>query len=251
MITPAWVEEQSRLLAGASPEEILGSVCGEYGPRAGLTCSFGGAGLVLAHMVSRVAPETPVIFLNTGFLFPETLALRDEFAQRYGLNLVELHPRLTPEEQSLVHGDALWERDPDLCCQIRKVEPMQRALDGLDAWITGLRREQSATRADIRPLEYHELQDGRPILKVMPLFNWTRREVWDYIWRNDLPYNPLLDRGYASIGCTHCTRPVADGEDERAGRWSGQGKTECGLHTSTRRPRPIDAASAPPATQRK
>ncbi|MGE5590447.1 MAG: phosphoadenylyl-sulfate reductase [Bacillota bacterium] len=235
MITPAWVEERNRSLDGASPEEMLEWVSGQFGPRAGLTCSFGGPGLVLAHMVSRIAPEMPVIFLNTDFLFPETLALKDEFARRYGLNLVELHPRLTPEEQASVHGDALWERDPDLCCQIRKVEPMQRALDGLDAWITGLRREQSSTRADIKPLEYHELHGGRPILKVMPLFNWTRREVWDYIWRHELPYNPLLDRGYASIGCTHCTRPVAEGEDERAGRWSGCAKTECGLHTFTRR----------------
>lgn len=235
MITEAWVRDRTRELDGASPEELLTWVAGRFGSRAGLTCSFGGAGLVLAHMVSRIAPETPVIFLDTDFLFPETLGVKDEFARRFDIRLVELHPLLTPEEQAERHGEALWKRDPDLCCHLRKVEPMERALAGLDAWIAGLRREQSATRATIAPLEYHELADGRPLLKVMPLFAWTKGQVHDYIERHNLPTNPLLNRGYTSIGCTHCTRPVAFGEHERAGRWAGKGKTECGLHTFTRR----------------
>lgn len=234
MITADWVEEQASALAGASPEALLEWTVERFGTRAGLTCSFGGAGLVLAHMLSSIAPQTPVIFLDTDFLFPETVALKDEFTRRYGINLVELHPLLTPAEQAAQYGERLWESNPDQCCALRKVEPMERALQGVDAWIAGLRREQSATRAGIAPLEYHELPDGRPVLKVLPLADWDKRQVWKYIHQHALPYNPLLDQGYTSIGCTHCTRAVKPGEDERAGRWSGSGKTECGLHTFTR-----------------
>lgn len=233
-ITPQWVAAQAQALDSAPPEELLRWTVDTFGPRAGLTCSFGGGGLVLAHLAARVAPELPVIFIDTDFLFPETVALKDEFVRRYGLNLVELHPQQTPEEQAAAHGDRLWERDPDLCCALRKVEPMERALQGLDAWITGLRQDQSDARAGVAPLEYHALPGGRPLLKVLPLARWTRAQVWSYILEQGVPYNPLLDQGYKSLGCTHCTRPVAAGEDERAGRWSGRGKTECGLHTFTR-----------------
>lgn len=233
-ITPGWVAAQAQALDGAPPEELLRWTAAAFGDRAGLTCSFGGGGLVLAHMAARVAPRLPVIFIDTDFLFPETVALKDDFVHRYGLHLVELHPQQTPAEQAGVHGDRLWERDPDLCCALRKVEPMERALQGLDAWITGLRQDQSAARAGVAPLEYHQLPDGRPLLKVLPLARWSRNQVWSYILEHGVPYNPLLDQGYKSIGCTHCTRPTADGEDERAGRWAGRGKTECGLHTFTR-----------------
>ena len=235
MITPEWVQGEAAALAGAPPEELLAWAVRSFPGRAGLTCSFGGPGLDLAHILSRNAPDTPVILLETDILFPETLALKEEFRRRYFIRLVELHPLLSPAEQAARYGDRLWESDPDRCCALRKLEPMQRALAGLDAWIAGIRRQQSTTRAGASPLEYHLLPDGRPVVKVQPLADWDQRQVWSYITANGLPCNPLLDQGYSSIGCTHCTRPVQPGEDERAGRWSGTGKTECGLHTFTRR----------------
>lgn len=223
-------------LAGASPEAVLTWALETYGDRAALTCSFSGPGVVLAHMVARISPRTPVLFLDTGYHFPETLAFKERFARHYGLNVVDVRPALSPEEQEARHGPRLYERDPDLCCRIRKVEPLARLLEGLDAWVTGLRRDQSETRAGIDVLEYHETPTGHPLVKVMPLAHWTRRDVWAYIHRHGIPYHPLLDAGYTSIGCQPCTRPVSAGEPERAGRWAGFGKTECGLHTFTRKP---------------
>ena len=192
-----------------------------------LTASFGAGGVVLAHILSRLDPRVPVIFLDTGLHFAETYAFKNEFAARYGLNLLELTPRTDP--------GPLYETDPDHCCAIRKVEPLRRALSGFDAWISALRRDQSDTRRAVDVLEYHEGDDGRPIMKVFPLAYWSREHVWRYLRENDLPYHPLLDQGYTSIGCWPCTRPTRPGESERAGRWSGRGKTECGLHTFTTR----------------
>lgn len=240
MITPEAVAAAARTLDGAPPEAILSWAIERYAPRVGLTCSFSGAGVVLAHMISRLAPETPVIFLDTDYHFPETLAFKDEFARRYGIRLVELHPRLTVAEQAALHGEALYQRDPDLCCQLRKVEPMMRALEGLDAWITALRRDQSESRAGVEVLEYHETEGGRPLVKVLPLAHWSRKEIWTYMHEHGIPYHPLLDRGYKSIGCWPCTRPVSADDPERAGRWAGTGKTECGLHTFTRKPTMVD-----------
>jgi phosphoadenosine phosphosulfate reductase len=221
MLRKGEVAEAAAALAGAPPEAVLSWAMERFPGRTGLTCSFSGAGVVLAHMISRLDRSVPVIFLNTGFLFPETLAFKDQFAVSYGINLVEFTPLTDP--------GPLYESDPDGCCQIRKVEPMERAVDGLDAWITGLRRDQSATRSQIDLLEV----SGRPLVKVLPLAFWSRKEIWAYMSEHGVPYHPLLDQGYSSIGCWPCTRPVQPGEDERAGRWSGQGKTECGLHTFT------------------
>lgn len=226
LLTPEWVRTQAESLAGASPEEVLEWAIRSFPERAGLTCSFSGQGVVLAHMIARIDRRVPVIFLDTGFLFPETYAFKDAFVKQYDLNLVEYHPLTDP--------GALYETDPDRCCAIRKVEPMQRAVAGLDAWITSLRRDQSATRSDVELLEYHEA-DGRGLVKVLPLAHWGRKEVWTYILEQGVPYHPLLDQGYSSIGCWPCTRPTKPGEDERAGRWSGSAKTECGLHTFTKR----------------
>ena len=195
-----------------------------YPRRVALTVSFGGGGLVLAHIISRLDPSVPVLFLDTGFHFPETLAFRDEFAQRYGLNLVSLTPATDP--------GPLYQTDPDRCCWIRKVEPLERALVGFDAWISAVRQDQNAARTTIEPVEHHEI-GGRPIIKVFPLAHWTRADVARYLAEHDVPHHPLLDRGYTSIGCWPCTRPTAPGESERAGRWSGTAKTECGLHTFT------------------
>jgi phosphoadenosine phosphosulfate reductase len=189
-----------------------------------LTASFGGGGLVLAHLISSLEPSLPVLFLNTAFHFPETLAFRDRFVERYRLNLVELHPATDP--------GPLYQTDPDACCRIRKVEPFERAMAGFDAWITALRRDQSPERAAIEPVMYEDV-GGRRVAKICPLAAWTRFEVDQYLRDHDVPHNPLQDRGYTSIGCWPCTRPTQPGEPERAGRWSGTGKTECGLHHIT------------------
>lgn len=234
-ISPELVRAEAAKLAEASPEAILRWACRTFAPRIALTSSFSGPGIVLVHMVAQVAPETPVYFLDTGFHFPETLAFKNEFARRFGIHLVDLRAELTPEQQAELYGDDLYQRDPDLCCQLRKVEPMMQALEGLDAWVTGLRRDQSQTRAAIDVLEYHETPSGHPLVKVMPLARWTRKEVWSYILEHQIPYHPMLDLGYKSIGCAPCTCPVAEGAAERDGRWAGTGKTECGLHTMTRR----------------
>jgi phosphoadenosine phosphosulfate reductase len=231
-ITPTYVTAEAARLADASPAEILRWAVERYAPRVGLTCSFSGAGVVLAHLLSQIAPEVPVIFLDTGFHFPETLAFKEQCAAQYGLRLVELGP--DPAEPDL-QIDQLYASDPDRCCHLRKVEPMIQALEGLDAWVTALRRDQSDTRATAEVLEYHETRGGRPLVKVLPLARWSRNQVWSYIWENGIPYHPLLDQGYKSIGCWPCTRPVGAAEPERAGRWSGQAKTECGLHTLTKR----------------
>lgn len=207
-------------------QDVLEWSAATFAPRLALTVSFGGAGVVLAHMLSRIAPSVPVLFLDTGFLFEETYALRNEFIRRYGLTVIDLHPLEDP--------GPLYRTDPDRCCHIRKVEPMARALRDFDAWVSAVRRDQSAVRAGVDVLELHEV-DGRDVVRIHPLADWDREQVWRYIDEHSVPYNPLLDRGYSSIGCWPCTRPTLPGENERDGRWSGTGKTECGLHTFTRK----------------
>jgi phosphoadenosine phosphosulfate reductase len=193
-----------------------------------LTCSFQHDGVVLAHMLQGIAPEVRVVFIDTGFHFPETLAYRDEIVRRCGLrHFVELQPVMPREEFARTHGLDLYARDPDLCCQINKVEPLRRYLPGLRAWINGRRRDQVATRQDIRVIE--ALAHG--LHKVNPLAGWTARDTFYYLEQHGLPTHPLFERGYASIGCAPCTRPVLAGDDERSGRWAGQNKTECGIHT--------------------
>jgi phosphoadenosine phosphosulfate reductase len=208
----------------SAAEELVAWAIAAHPGRAALTASFSGGGVVLAHMVSRIDPRVPVLFLDTGFHFPETIAFKNRFAERYGLNVIDVHPASDP--------GPLYRTDPDTCCHIRKVEPLERAMAGLDAWITALRRDQSETRRTVERVEHHDV-GGRTIVKVMPLAHWTRDDVQRYLAANDVPRHPLLDQGYASIGCWPCTRPIAPGEPERAGRWSGTGKTECGLHTFT------------------
>jgi phosphoadenosine phosphosulfate reductase len=169
-----------------------------------------------------------VVFINTGFHFPETLAYRDEIVRRFDLrHFVELQPVMPREEFARTHGLDLYARDPDLCCQINKVEPLRRYLPGVRAWINGRRRDQAAARHDIRVVE--ALQGG--LHKVNPLAAWTTRDTFYYMEQHGIPTHPLFEQGYASIGCAPCTRPVLAGEDERSGRWAGQNKTECGIHT--------------------
>jgi phosphoadenosine phosphosulfate reductase len=233
MLSPAAVRERAQALSGADPATILTWTVQTFPGRTALTVSFGGGGVVLAHLLSRIDRTVPVLFLDTGFHFPETLAFKERFTRKYGLNLVELRPLADP--------GPLYRTEPDRCCWIRKVEPLERALVGFDAWISAVRQEQAVTRSSVELLEHHEVA-GRPIVKVFPLAHWSRADVWDYIRDNDVPYHPLLDQGYTSIGCWPCTRPTAPGEPERAGRWSGTGKTECGLHTFTVKREPSEVS---------
>ena len=220
-----WADE----LEGADPREILTWAVGQFAPKLTLACSFGGvSGMALLDMLARIAPEVPVFYLDTGFLFPETLSARDAAQRRYGIVPLAFRPKQTPQEQEDEHGPELWRRDPNRCCALRKVEPNRRALEGMDAWITGLRRDQSETRSSVKAVSWDK-QFG--LYKLAPLHAWTEEDVWTYIADNGVPVNALHAMGYPSIGCTHCTHAVGDGVfDLRAGRWVGTDKIECGLH---------------------
>lgn len=227
----------SKTMETWEPEQVLLWALKRFPKRLAMTCSFGGAGTVLAHMLSRYGADVPILFLDTGFHFAETLQFKREFAARFGLRVIDLHPELTVAQQERELGAHLHERDPDLCCRLRKVEPLRRALQamGAAAWITALRRDQSDTRSGIQVLELHEIAPGHRLVKVHPLAAWTRQDVWRYIERHGLPYHPLLDEGYTSIGCWPCTERAIPGAGERSGRWPGKEKTECGLHTFSQR----------------
>jgi phosphoadenosine phosphosulfate reductase len=200
-------------------EDVLRWAYGEFGARMALTCSWQRQSSVLVHMVSELALDVPVIELDTQVLFPETYATRDALVERYGLKLLSFRPIDAP--------DRLWETDVDGCCAIRKVEPLERALAGYDAWITGIRRGQSATRANAQKVEWSERYG---VWKIQPLVDWDAKRVDAYCVVNEIPVNPLHAAGYPSIGCVPCTRRVEAGEDERAGRWAGTDKLECGIH---------------------
>jgi len=225
---------KSAALEGRPPREILAWALAEYRPpRIGISTAFGVEGCALIDMISRLdgGRALPVFTVDTGFLFPETEELVRRLVDRYGLALTTHRGQVSKEEQERAHGLALWERDPDRCCALRKVEPTRRAVAGLDAWIAGLRRDQGPSRAGIGILERYDHDDGTPLVKVNPLAAWTRKDTWAYVLEHQVPYNPLLDQGYTSVGCWPCTRPVVAGQDERAGRWAGTGKEECGIHT--------------------
>ncbi len=221
------IKELSRRFETAGVEEILEWAVERFSPRLVMTSNFGAEGVVVIDHLARVAPGTPIVYLETGFQFTETDILKDRLQARYGLNIVERRAELSVEEQNRIYGDRLYERDPNLCCRIRKVEPLAAALKGYDAWIAALRRDQSPTRANIGVIEWNARHG---LVKINPLAAWTRRQVWDYIVTNELPYNPLYDDGYTSIGCVPCTRRVAAGAHERSGRWDGEKKLECGIH---------------------
>ncbi len=205
-----------------SAEEVVAAMVECFGRRVALACSFQKEEAVLLDLLLRVDPQARVFALDTGVLFPETYATWRAVEQRYGIT-VEAAQGPSLGYQAAAHGDALWESAPDLCCAIRKVEPLTRTLGGLDAWIVGIRRDQSPTRAQAPKLGWDEKFE---LWKASPLADWSDERVWEYIHANALPVNPLHDQGYASIGCTHCTKPGSG----RDGRWAGSEKTECGLH---------------------
>jgi phosphoadenosine phosphosulfate reductase len=222
--------DQIRISAESwNPEQVLAWAFETYGDKVAIATGFGVEGMALLDIASRVNPEVKVFTGDTEFLFPETYDLIDRVEEKYGIKIERLYSQLTPEDQAAEFGPKLWARDPDQCCALRKVEPLRRKLATLDAWVTAIRRGQTSERAAVRKVDWDEKFN---LMKISPLADWTRELVWNYVVRHDVPYNPLHDRNYPSIGCTHCTRAVLPGEDPRAGRWSGFRKTECGLHTT-------------------
>jgi len=230
---PAEVHSIADQLENAPLPDVLRWAWERYGTRAAIGTSFQGAGLVIIDHAVKAGLPLPVFTLDTQLLFPETYELKRKLENFFEIKIESLVPAQTPDEQAAEHGPALWSRYPDLCCQMRKVEPLRKKFEDLSVWITGLRREQSETRQKTRILELYKfdvLRDGY-ILKLNPMVSWSREGVWEYIRANGIPYNPLHDRGYRSIGCAPCTRATGAGENERAGRWTGFEKAECGIHT--------------------
>ena len=219
----------NRMFRGAETEEWLRAVLeGSLAGDVAMVSSFGAESAALLHLVSRIDPSVPVLFLDTGKHFPETLAYRDELAERFGLNLVNLYPDLADLKARDETG-LRWSYDPDGCCEIRKVRPLETALAGYNASFTGRKAFQSATRANLPRFEI-DTSDAQGRLKINPLIDWDADRIAAYFEEHDLPRHPLVERGFPSIGCSPCTRQVAEGEDPRAGRWSGWDKVECGIH---------------------
>jgi len=229
--TASWSEFEIKQLAhrfeAAQVEDLLRWVVERFGAGLVMTSNFGAEGVVLIDHLARIAPQTPIVYLNTGFQFAETDRLKEQLRAHYGLHILEYGAALSVAEQDEQYGAELYARDPDLCCRLRKVEPLREALNGHTAWLTALRRDQSPTRANLGVVEWNARHG---LLKLNPLATWTRRDVWAYLTEHKLPYNPLYDDGYASIGCAPCTRRILPGAHERSGRWDGAQKLECGIH---------------------
>jgi phosphoadenosine phosphosulfate reductase len=214
----------------AEPEELLRWALLESGfERIAVASAFQREGTAIIHMAQRIRPGIPILFLETGFHFAETLAFKERLTEQFGLNVVDVTGEYTVDSQAEAFGPRLYERDPDACCRLNKVEPFNRALREFDAWITGMRRDSAWTRAKSPLVTCHEVSPGHPIVRINPIANWTQRDAWAYLNEHGIPHNPLYDLGFASIGCAPCTRIIYAGEDERAGRWSGTGKIECGI----------------------
>jgi phosphoadenosine phosphosulfate reductase len=218
----------SRSLESAHPMEVVRWAADRFGDRLTMATAFGPEGCLIIHWLATVAPRTHVFNLDTGYQFQETLELRDRIAHQYGIEVVLERPDTTVTDYERLHGGPLYRSDPDRCCGDRKLVVVRRVLANFDAWMSGIRRDQSPDRA-AAPIVGWDHKFG--VVKVSPLATWTKAQVWDAIVREQVPYNPLHDRGYVSIGCAPCTRTVTSDEDERAGRWTGTAKTECGLHS--------------------
>ncbi|MCX6565599.1 MAG: phosphoadenylyl-sulfate reductase [Candidatus Aminicenantes bacterium] len=225
------IQKLNEQFAAAEPEEILGWAVRSFPYQTAMTSSFQASGIVLIHMLRKITLDFPIFFIDTGYHFPETLEFKTRLIREWKLNVLTIVPEMGKSEQLRLHGPHLFERDPDLCCLINKVDPLltlQREL-GLKGWISALRRDQAETRRNLRPV----MKDEYGNLRIHPLLTWTRERVWAYIEKHRLPTNPLYDQGYASIGCfpTCCTAKSEPGSDERSGRWAGKGKVECELHS--------------------
>lgn len=222
-----WLRDVQGFFDSWEAEEILDWALHRFEGRIAIASAFGPEGIALIDIAHHLRWDIQVFTLDTGLFFPETYELIEKVEQRYGIKVERVKPALTVEGQAAQHGPSLWERNPDRCCYMRKVEPLRKKLATLDAWIAAIRRDQTPDRAHAQKVEW-DAKFG--LVKINPFCDWTSPMVWDYVWRNDLPYNALHDRRYPSIGCAPCTQPVLDGEDPRSGRWAGLPKTECGLH---------------------
>ncbi|MEX2316770.1 MAG: phosphoadenylyl-sulfate reductase [Pirellulales bacterium] len=223
------LRQASQRLERATPEEIIAWGIERYAPYLTMATAFGPEGCVILAMLAKIAPETYVFNLETGYQFQETLDLRDRIAEKYGIEVDLLQPELSVPEYEALHGGPLYKTNPNQCCFDRKIKTLRRASEVMHAWMSGIRRDQSADRAQASIVGWDK-KFG--LVKISPLANWTKKDVWKRITDENIPYNPLHDQGFPSIGCWPCTRAVGAGEtDERAGRWSGMQKTECGLHS--------------------
>jgi len=226
-----WSNEEiaavNHVLEGKSPQAILRWAVKQFHPRLTMATAFGPEGCCILHMLAEIEPEVRVFNLDTGYQFPETLRLRERIKERYGIEVELIRPELTVAEYEAEHGGPLYRIRPDQCCHDRKVLPLRRAVAGFDAWISAIRRDQTVHRAVASAVQWDAKFD---LVKVNPLLGWTKKEVWAFVMEHDVPYNPLHDQGYPSIGCWPCTQAVGAGGDERAGRWAGSVKKECGLH---------------------
>jgi phosphoadenosine phosphosulfate reductase len=225
--TPEILQQLNDRFENSPPEEILRWALDVFSPDIALATNFGPGSIILMHLILQIQPKTTVFYLDTDLLFPETYALRDELASRLGLCFIQVRSSLPLEVQATQYGPALWSHEPNLCCYLRKVEPLYGFLASQRAWITGIRRDQTPTRAKTRLVEWDDIYE---LVKLNPLAGWRIEQVWAYIQSHHLPFNRLHLQGYPSIGCWPCTQPVEPGEDARAGRWVGWDKAECGIH---------------------
>jgi phosphoadenosine phosphosulfate reductase len=224
---PPQMAAANQHLEGKTPQVILQWAVETFYPRLTMATAFGAEGCCLIHMLADINPSVRIFNLETGYQFRETLELRERIKRRYGIEVEFIYPETTVPEYEAEHGGPLYVHRPDQCCYDRKVLPLRRAVAGYEAWLSAIRGDQTAHRAAARLVQW----DAKfSLVKINPLLNWNRKDVWNFISRHDIPYNPLHDQGYPSIGCLPCTRPVTDEDDERAGRWAGTVKKECGLH---------------------
>jgi phosphoadenosine phosphosulfate reductase len=228
MLSPEELERLSQEFETSSPQEIIQWAIGEFWPNIALSSSFQTQSMPLLHMIVRIQPEIRIFFLDTGYHFWDTLLFREQMGYEWQLNVVDLRRDTRWNEFFRQNRYNLPGEDPNLCCYLNKVQPMQKAMHGLRGWISGIRRDQTSDRAHAHIIEVQK--DG--LVKINPLLNWTRQDIQEYIATYQLPSHPLLGKGYRSIGCAPCTQPTAAGQNERSGRWAGKGKTECGLHTN-------------------
>ena len=210
-----------------TPPQILRWAWETYGDKLTMATAFGAEGCAIIAMLAAISKDIYVFNLDTGYQFPETLDTRQRLMDKYGLPIHLVRAEQTVSDMEAAHRGPLYDKNPDLCCHIRKVVPLEKAVAGFEAWISAIRRDQAPTRAHAPIVGWDKKFE---LVKVNPLANWTKRDVWDFLLKNDVPYNPLHDRGYPSVGCLPCTRAVGAGEDDRAGRWAGSAKKECGLH---------------------
>jgi len=224
---PEQIAQAGEQLQEASPQAILRWAVEQFHPRLTMATAFGAEGCCLIHMLAEIQPGVRIFNLETGYQFAETLALREQIRQRYGIEVEYVRSELNVVEYEQKHGGPLYVLDPDRCCRDRKLVPLRRAVEGMRAWISAIRKDQTADRGRASVVQW-DAKFG--LVKVNPLLGWTKKDVWTFVLKNDIPYNPLHDLGYPSIGCWPCTQAVQDGGGERSGRWAGTRKKECGLH---------------------